>query len=133
MQSPYKSVKIKIGRDLRQIIFQKEEDRQQKIGPILKRSRNQRIRQIEQNGQNKNNIYGKIVAGGTEINISGSGSNEIKEFLTDSVGKVGHTSNSFGSKSKTSSKLSQLKRSNSSNHVGFQVLDFHAAHDSYGQ
>ena len=57
-------------------------------------------------------VYGGFVGSGTEINISGnSNSNELREFLTDSYSNKYGGSNSFGSKSKSSS---LLKRSNSS-------------------
>ena len=70
------------------------------------------------------NNYGLIVTGGTEVNISGSGkgSNELREFVTESNLTIinSKNSNSLGSKSKNSSKYSLLKRSNSSNGLNNQ-------------
>jgi hypothetical protein len=99
------------------------------------RSRNQRVSQKEQKDKLVHDIYGVVggalgCAGGTEANLShaNSGSNELREFLTDShqTQKNSKNSNSLSQKSSL-----HLKRSNSSSGM---VPSYNAAQtfESYG-
>ena len=58
------------------------------------------------------------VGSATEVNISGSNSNELREFLTDSYS---NTKNSFGDKSKNSLKRSSSSGGNLDQAIKFQI------------